>query len=201
MAELDRFSETFIALRGRLARLVMGIVPPKEVEDIVQETYVRVCQIENKDAIREPRSFLFRTARNLALDHVKRAESRLTAGTDAIDEVPAANFMSSSEVDSTYTQVVSDEEFVLFCEAVRELPKQCRRAFILKKVYGYTLKEIMAEMGVGQPTVETHIVNGTKKCVQYLRDRQEQRRPLGGRLWNTLRPSNKRWNTPSQRQS
>ncbi len=180
MAESDRFSETFIALRGRLARLVMGIVPPKEVEDIVQETYVRVCQIENKDAVREPRSFLFRTARNLALDHVKRAESRLTAGTDAIDEVPAANFMSSSEVDSTYAQVVSDEEFVLFCEAVRELPKQCRRAFILKKVYGYTLKEIMAEMGVGQPTVETHIVNGTKKCVQYLRDRQEQRRPSGG---------------------
>lgn len=182
MAESDRFLDTFIALRGRLARLVMGIVPPKEVEDIVQETYVRVCQIENKDAVREPRSFLFRTARNLALDHVKRAESRLTAGTDAIDEVPAANFMSSSEVDSTYTQVVSDEEFVLFCEAVRELPKQCRRAFILKKVYGYTLKEIMVEMGIGQPTVETHIVNGTKKCVQYLRDRQERRQPSGGRL-------------------
>jgi len=182
MPESDRFSETFIALRGRLARLVMGIVPPKEVEDIVQETYVRVCQIENKDAVREPQSFMFRTARNLALDYVKRAESRLTAGTDAIDEVPAANFMSSPEVDSTYTQVASDEEFVLFCAAVRELPKQCRRAFILKKVYGYTLKEIMAEMGVGRPTVETHIVNGTKKCVQYLRDRQEQRRPSGERL-------------------
>lgn len=184
MAESDRFSETFIALRGRLVRLVMGIVPPKEVEDIVQETYVRVCQIENKDAVREPRSFLFRTARNLALDHVKRAESRLTTGIDAIDEVPAADFMSSSEVDLTYTQVVSDEEFVLFCEAVRELPKQCRRAFILKKVYGYTLKEIMAEMGVGQPTVETHIVNGTKKCVQYLRDRQEQRQPSASRLYS-----------------
>jgi RNA polymerase sigma factor (sigma-70 family) len=182
MAESDRFSETFIALRGRLARLVMGIVPPKEVEDIVQETYVRVCQIENKDAVREPQSFMFRTAKNLALDHVKRAESRLTAGTDAVDQIPAADFMLSSEVDSTYTQVVSDEEFVLFCEAVRELPKQCRRAFILKKVYGYTLKEIMAEMGIGQPTVETHIVNGTKKCVQYLRDRQEQRQPSGARL-------------------
>ena len=182
MANLDRFSETFIALRGRLARLVMGIVPPKEVEDVVQETYVRVCQIENKDAVREPRSFLFRTARNLALDHVKRAESRLTSGTDAIDDLPAADFMTSSEVDSTYTQVVSDEEFVLFCEAVRELPKQCRRAFILKKVYGYTQKEIMAEMGVGQPTVETHIVNGTKKCVQYLRDRQQRRQPAEERV-------------------
>lgn len=190
MAESDRFTDTFIALRGRLKRLVMGIVPPKEVEDIVQETYVRVCQIENKDAVREPQSFMFRTAKNLALDHVKRAESRLTAGTDAIDDIPAAEFMSSSEVDATYTQVVSDEEFVLFCEAVRELPKQCRCAFILKKVYGYTLKEIMAEMGVGQPTVETHIVNGTKKCVQYLRDRQELRQPSGDRL--STRKSNAR---------
>ena len=171
-----------MALRGRIARLVMGIVPPKEVEDIVQETYVRMCQFENKDAIREPHSFIFRTARNLALDHVKRAESRLTAGTDAIDELPAAGFLSSPEIDATYAQVASDEEFLLFCEAVRELPKQCRRAFVLKKVYGYTLKEIVAEMGVGQPTVETHIVNGTKKCVQYLRNRQEHRKPSGDRL-------------------
>jgi RNA polymerase sigma factor (sigma-70 family) len=182
MVHLDRFSDTFIALRGRLARLVTGIVPPKEVEDIVQETYVRVCQIENKDAVRNPQSFMFRTAKNLALDHVKRAETRLTAGTDAIDEVIPADFRSSLDIDPTYAQVVSDEEFVLFCEAVRELPKQCRRAFILKKVYGYTLKEIMAEMGIGQPTVETHIVNGTKKCVQYLRKRQQQQQPSGNSL-------------------
>jgi len=182
MPQLDQFLDTFIALRGRLARLVMGIVPPKEVEDIVQETYVRVCQIENKDTVRNPQSFMFRTAKNLALDHVKRAESRLTSGTDAIDEVIAAGFSPLSDNDPTYAQVTSDEEFVLFCEAVRELPKQCRRAFILKKVYGYTLKEIMAEMGVGQPTVETHIVNGTKKCVLYLRNRQEQQQSSRDRL-------------------
>lgn len=64
----DRIVDTYLALRERIARLVMGIVPPKEVEDIVQEPYVRVCQVENIDAIREPRSFLFRTAQNLALD-------------------------------------------------------------------------------------------------------------------------------------
>ena len=119
-------------------------------------------------------------AKNLSLDHIKRAESRLTDGVDEIDSI------QPSELDSTYAQEVSDEEFVLFCEAVRELPKQSRRAFILKKVYGYTLKEIMVEMGLGQATVETHIVNGTKKCVQYMRDRQEQ--PAGRHL--TSRNSN-----------
>jgi RNA polymerase sigma-70 factor (ECF subfamily) len=146
----------------------MGIVPPREVEDIVQETYVRVCQIKNKDTIREPRSFLFRTAQNLALDHLKRAETRLTSGTDDIDEyAPAAG---EARDDETYAQVTSNEEFGMFCDAVRHLPKQCRRAFVLKKVYGFTLREISEEMGIGLPTVESHIVAGTKKCVRYLRD-------------------------------
>ena len=180
----DRISEMFVALRGRIARLVMGIVPPKEVEDIVQETYVRVCQVENIDAIREPRSFLFRTAQNLALDHVKRAETRLTSGVDEIDDIAWPE--SSALVDSTYGTVASDEEFALFCDAVRNLPKQCRRAFVLKKVYGCTLKEIAEVMNVGLPTVETHIVHGTKKCVHYLRERKLQsekptRRPLSSR--------------------
>lgn len=172
----DRLLDTYLALRGRLARLVMGIVPPKEVEDIVQETYVRVCQVKNKDAIREPRSFLFRTAQNLALDYAKRAESRLTAGTEWIDELPAADSApaAGADADVTYAQVASDEEFVLFCEAVRELPRQCRRAFILKKVYGYSLKEIAAEMGVTQVTVESHIVAGTKRCVKTLRELKGQ---------------------------
>ena len=168
----DRVVDTYLALRERIARLVMGIVPPKEVEDIVQETYVRVCQVENIDAIREPRSFLFRTAQNLALDHVKRSETRLTSGADDIDEYALPG--PSALDDATLGQVASDEEFALFCEAVRHLPKQCRRAFVLKKVYGYSLKEIAEIMGVGLPTVETHIVNGTKKCVHYLRERKAQ---------------------------
>lgn len=170
MAESDRILDTFLAIRTRIVRLVVGIVPPKEVEDIVQETYVRVCQIKNGQAIREPSSFMFRTARNLALDYVKRAESRLTSGTDSIDELSGTSLTAGG--DETFAQVSSNEEFALFCEAVRHLPQQCRRAFVLKKVYGYTLREIADEMGLGLPTVETHIVAGTKKCVRYLRERE-----------------------------
>ena len=180
MAESGRLIDKFLALRGQLARLVMSIVPPKEVEDIVQETYVRVCQVENRDQIRDPRAYLFRTARNLALDHVKRSESRLTVSAD-LDALPEEALLSPPESDPTHAQVASDEEFALFCEAVRSLPRQCRRAFVLKKVYGYTLKEIMAEMDLGRPTVETHIVNGTKRCVQYLRERQVDRVLPAGR--------------------
>ena len=180
MVERDRLIDTYIALREQIANLVTRIVPPKEVEDIVQETYVRICRVDPREAVREPRSYVLRTARNLALDHVKRSESRLTAGTD-MDGLAAGDGGLPADADPTQARVASDEEFALFCEAVRSLPRQCRRAFVLKKVYGYSLKEIMAEMDLGQSTVETHIVNGTKRCVQYLRDR-EASRPLHASL-------------------
>jgi RNA polymerase sigma-70 factor (ECF subfamily) len=139
-------------------------VPTKEVEDILQETYIRICKANNKTDIKDSESFIFRTARNLALDHLKRAETRLTGGVDNMD------YIVTQENDPTYGQTASDEEFGLFCSCVRELPRQSRRAFLLKKVYGYSLKEIMLEMGLSQPTVESHIVGATKKCVQYMRN-------------------------------
>ena len=129
---------------------------------------MRVCQIENKDAIRQPHSFMFRTAQNLALNHIKRAESRLTSDTDAIEELGMPG--DGSVEDQTYSQVVSDEQFAQFCEAVRHLPPQCRRAYVLKKVYGYTIREIASEMKLSASTVEKHIVAGAKKCVQYRRE-------------------------------
>ncbi|MCK9563739.1 MAG: hypothetical protein M0R02_13595, partial [Bacteroidales bacterium] len=96
----------FLALRLPLARAVMRIVPPKEVEDIVQETYVRICQIE-KDGrdLEEPRAFLFKTARNLALDYLKRSETRLTI---SLDEASEHGFAEQGEhIDHTFEQVAS----------------------------------------------------------------------------------------------
>ena len=151
MAGKDSFYRTFQSLRGALARSVSGIVPPKEVEDIVQETYVRACQTERKTTINTPRSFLLKTARHLALDHVKRAETRLSLHLEDDDEAPQPG--RDMLLDETFDEVASNEEFALFCEAVRHLPVQCRRAFVLKKVYGYSRREIAEIMGIAENTV------------------------------------------------
>lgn len=172
MAGLDSINEIYMSLRGSLARAVMGIVPPKEIEDIVQETYVRVCQIERKEKIREPRSFLFKTARNLALDHVKRAESRLAVSVEETGETGFGEAQRSN--DETYCQVASNEEFSHFCEAVRQLPVQCRRAFVLKKVYGCSQREIAKEMNLSESTVEKHIAQGIKRCTYFMMQRGGQ---------------------------
>ncbi len=161
----ESVSQVFMLIRSRLSRLVSRIAPPREVEDIVQETYVRVCLVEREE-IRYPRSFLYRTAKNLALDYVKKAETRLVG---SIDEEEEADWgLSGGREDETYDKAVANQEFGFFCEAVRQLPQQCRKAFVLKKVYGYSQKEIASNLDISESTVEKHIASGIRRCGEFM---------------------------------
>ena len=163
----ETWSDIYLSVREHLAQAVSRIVPPRDIEDIVQETYVRLCQVEKKEEIRSPRSFLFKIARNLALDSVKRAEARLAVSMQDDEEWELAG--SGELHDETYAQAVSDEEFALFCKAIRHLPAQCRRSFILKKVYGCSQREICRELDLSENTVEKQIALGMKRCTYFMK--------------------------------
>ena len=170
MSNEHKLLEVFVALRRKLARAVSRIVPPPEIEDIVQETYVRVCQFEQVGNIRHPRSFMYRTARNLALDHIKRSESRATVGLPGDDEEHAESDTPQTTLD-VYDQLAAKQEFEIFCEAVQQLPLQCRRVFVLRKVYGYSQKEIAQALSLAESTVEKHIAYGIKRCSSFIAER------------------------------
>ena len=166
MTEQNEIGAVYLSFRNALIRAISHIVPPRDIEDIVQETYVRVCQVEQKENIKYPRSFLLKTAKNLALDYVKSAGNRLNLSIDENELEQAVN--EDGERNETYGNVAAKEEFALFCEAVRCLPPQCRRAFILKKVYGFSQREIAEYMNISESTVEKHIANGIKRCSYYM---------------------------------
>jgi len=58
---------------------------------------------------------------------------------------------------------------------VRSLPLQCRRAFVLKKVYGYSYSEIAQKLQISEKTVEKHISKGLTLCRSHLSALDEQR--------------------------
>ena len=162
MPKSAHISEIYLSLRQNLLRAVSRIVPPHEIEDVVQETYVRLCQVGNVDEIRNPRSYMLKTVRNLALDHVKRAENRLSV---RWDEDPEQGYTAANvESDEVFQQSAAREEFAHFCEAVRQLPPQCRRVFVMKKVYGYSQREIAQELDLSESTVEKHVALGVRRC-------------------------------------
>ena len=155
-----------MSFRPILMRFVSRIVPPKDIEDIVQETYIKACDVEQKNDINRPQSLFFKIAKNLALDHVKKADSRFST-TLPIEELEAL-ITEDKEYDKTFHEVAAKEEFIMFCESVRCLPVQCRRAFILKKVYGFSQKEIAEYMNISESTVEKHIASGIKRCANFM---------------------------------
>ena len=156
--------DTFLAHRLQLFRLIGRIVRPNEIEDIVQETFIHSFAAASKQQIHNPQAFMFRTARNLALNCVNRAEQRLNTSIEELDE-----FDFASEADLLEREHHSKQMFANFCRAVSSLPVNCRRVFIRKNVYGLSQKEIAAFLGIAPSTVEKHIAHGMVVTAAYLR--------------------------------
>jgi len=154
----------FLNYKEVLARVAARFVRPGEVEDIVQETYLKTFQADQKKDIKYPKSFMFNIAKNLALDYLKKAENRLN---EPYDEHDFEAYIESV-TDETYERIEFEERFTLFCKSVRNLPQQCRKAYVLKKVYGLTQKEIAKYMNISEKTVEKHLAQGLLRSNQYL---------------------------------
>lgn len=159
---MSDLKQLYLTMRAALAQAVSTIVPVHDVEDVVQETYVKLCLVKNQEQITHPRSYLYQIAKNVAKDRVKAAGFRLS---DSLEHQPE---LVSDQPDEVYRAAVSGEEFVRFCEAVRFLPLQCRRVFVLRKVYGFSQKEIAQELDIAESTVEKHIAQGLKRCAAHM---------------------------------
>jgi RNA polymerase sigma-70 factor (ECF subfamily) len=150
------------ALRGYLGRFLRR---SHDIEDVVQDTYARLIALgdEERGRIRQVQAYIFRTARNLAIDRLRRQPivslEKMTEieGLDVIDE----------GVDG-YTEVNARQELGLLRQAIAALPDRCRQVLTLRKVFGLSQKEIAARLAISENTVERHIANGMRACTEYV---------------------------------
>ncbi len=138
----------------------------EDIEDLVQETYVRVYSLTDYQAVESPRAYLFTIARNLAIERARRAT---TQATDTVADFDALHVYSSES--GSDVRHDAQRRFESFCAAVDSLPPVCRRAFVLRKVYSLSHSEIAEVLGVSHSTIEKHVVKGLKRCRDYLRER------------------------------
>jgi RNA polymerase sigma-70 factor (ECF subfamily) len=156
-----RLLEVYERARRHIASAVRSLVRPADVEDILQEAFLRCYESNDGSTVTHPQSYLYRTAINLAINHSARAENRVTTSLEALDS--AIQLPGELDVE---TQLISRERLALYCGIVSELPSQCRRAFILKKVYGLSQREIAKFLGISENTVEKHIAKGILVCAR-----------------------------------
>ena len=149
------------ALRGWL-RVRFPSLP--DVDDIVQETYLRLLRLQETGPIVNPRAFLFATARNLALNQLRHLRYERPDALAEID-VSAVLVDTTSIPDST----ARAEDLNLLIRAVQSLPDRCRQIFTLRKIYGLSQKEVAARLGISEHTVEAQGGIGLRKCIGFFR--------------------------------
>ena len=144
-----------------------------DLDDIVQEAFLRVLQAWLAGEVRSPKAFLFVTARNLALMRARRVS---VAKEDPLEELDHSRIMDK-DTDIPHA-VARAEELEILADAIQSLPNRCRQILTLRKIYGLSQKETAAEMGIAEHTVEIQSTLALKKLNAYFRRHAAPRRGI-----------------------
>lgn len=131
-----------------------------EVDDIVQETWIRAARYAPSDAERHPRGLLLKIAVNLARDQMRRNVVRGgLSGPEPGDE------------ESALVAVAPGQHAVLeMKQAILALPPIYRDVFVLNRFTGLTYEEIASHVGISVKTVEWRMSRAIAMCAARLRD-------------------------------
>jgi len=135
----------------------------QDIEDALQESFLKTYEIEKKQDIEAPAAYLFMTANNFARRDLKK-KSRMR--TEPIEEIELSGL--SIGMKAVEEGLEARQTLAFFCEAADSLPDQCRKAFLLRKVQGFSQKEIAKTMGISESTVEKHLAKGLMRSMDYM---------------------------------
>jgi len=159
------FSDEVHAHDSRLRSYLRGSFPAvRDVEDVIQESYLRVCKAAASQRIRSAKSFLFTVARRLAIDHVRHGR---------ISPIESVGHLAALSVIEDKSDLIADvgrrERLDLLAEAISELPTRCREVFIVYKIRGVSRKAAAAQLRLSEKTVEVHTARAMRHCEAFFR--------------------------------
>lgn len=156
------------ALRRYLARFFHNVA---DVEDVLQETYARLLSLDNpaSAAVHNWQAFLFTSARNVALDRLRRTR---VVSLDALAEMGSVDVLDQAP--SAEEGLNARQELALLMDAIASLPDRCREALTLRKLYGLSQREIAQRLAITESTVEKHVAHGVRLCAERMFAKREQ---------------------------
>jgi len=137
--------------RKELIRFVAKNFGPRSLaEDIAQEAITRYLYYCAKgQEILHPRGWLFRTARNLAVDHVRK-RLPFSLGVEFVQQCPDPLSLKKDVPKVTLGSKEIDQDLVLehLPEAVGQLPNHYRRALVARYTDGLGCAELGKQEGL-----------------------------------------------------
>lgn len=131
----------------------------QHAEDLAHDAFVKVLE-SGEVAVQQPRAYLHRIARNIAVDQYRREERR-----GQFEEV--AEHGETPPVDDPEALMHAVQLADAIEQALSELPVNCRKVFVWNKLEGLNQAEIAERLGVSRNMVERYMI----RTLRHLRDR------------------------------
>ncbi len=152
---------------AQLKAYVRGSYPSvRDVDDVVQESFLRIWRVRAGQSITSARGLLYQIARHVALDLIRHERvSPILSVTDL------ANVSVYDQSPNAATAACTCEEIELLADAIDTLPARCREIFLLRKISRMPQKEIARMLKISEQTVQVQVQRGMKRCEKFLAQR------------------------------
>lgn len=148
------------ALR-RFFRARLGV--QADVEDLLQDLYLKVSAVAPDQEVRDPRAYLYRLATNLMMDRWrsgKRAAARDGAWHQVAHRIGVSEDLDDSP--SAEAVVAGRERLAVLMAALPRLPEKTQRVFRMHKFDGLSYAEVASVLGISRSSVEKHMMDALR---------------------------------------
>lgn len=151
------FLRVFLSQRSQMEALVSRRVGCRATAaDLVQDLFLRFWR-RPQVQVEELSTYLLRSARNMAIDHLRSESSRSRNETGLLSEQLGEPSGPDAALDASH-------DLLRVEQALRALPERTRHIFLLSRVHGRTYSEIAKMMQLSQSAVEKHMMRALDAC-------------------------------------
>ena len=151
------------ALRAYLKRKYPTL---SDVDDVVQESFLKAFLARRMGRLTSTRGFLFHVARNAAANFYRR---RKFLASTPVNELSGWRVLESDA--DVVENVCTSDELELIADAVAGLPARCREIVTLRLTESLDYGEIARRLNLSESTVRVQVARGMRKCGDFMRDR------------------------------
>src|SRR5512133_33185 len=146
-----RWFEAEVQPHERSLRAYLRAVFPSlpDLDDLVQETYLRLIRAKETGRINYAKAFLFTTARNAALDFFRRRKLIAFESAEGLAELHFTD-----ERPDASEALNQQQELAMLAEAIKALPPRCRQAVTLRMIYRMAARDIASRLGISECTAK-----------------------------------------------
>jgi RNA polymerase sigma-70 factor (ECF subfamily) len=136
-----------------------------EVDDLVQEVFLRLAASDRIESVDRPEAYIFRTAANLLIDRKRRLTTHAADAHDSYDEALHGGARETCNPERALLGTQALEQLVAI---LHELPVRTRTIWVLYHLEDLSHAEIGRRLGITVSTIEKHMSRASARLLKKL---------------------------------